>query len=241
MGDDAPEMEHLVVQQNPRITLQIPNRLLSRAEWIQLIQEASARVIESLNKEAKEAEFQRGMTRLAELCMPLLVTSNVSSVLPNPHITPAIKSLLLGMFPGVRVTVPLNLPATFDELDSFIGQTENRKLYILGRFGGERVLLTMSGDVQMDDRVQESFEGRVVVDFGGEQMDGIVLGHIRDTATAMIALSDMRLVLYNVPDALFEPWKGFRGPGAAFFWTEGEEINLVFTELKGIVVVEEVW
>ena len=66
-------------------------------------------------------------------------------------------------------------------------------------------------------------------------MDEIVLGHIPDTRTAMIALSDMRLILYNVPDAHFEPWKGFRGPGAAFFGTEGQKITLVYTVLKGIV------
>ena len=75
----------------------------------------------------------------------------------------------------------------------------------------------------------------VLIDFGGEQMDEIVLGHIPDTRTAMIALSDMRLILYNVPDAHFEPWKCFRGPGAAFFGTEGQKITLVYTVLKGIV------
>ena len=109
------------------------------------------------------------------------------------------------MFPEIRVIVSLNLPATFDELDRFIGQLENRKTYILGKLADEEVLLTMSGDVPMQEGVEESFEGRVVVDFNNEQSHGIVLGHVRDTPTALVALSDMRLLLYNVPDALFQP------------------------------------
>ena len=147
---------------------------------------------------------------------------------------------LLTMFPELLVSVPLRLPATFDELDRFIDQLENRRLYILGKLADEEVLLTMSGDVPVQEGVEEFFEGRVVVDFGDEQSDGIVLGYVRDTATALIALSDMRLILYNIPDALFEPWKGLRHHKSAFFATKGNEINLVYVELKYVHVVEEV-
>ena len=67
-----------------------------------------------------------------------------------------------------------------------------------------------------------------------------MLGYVRDTATALIALSDMRLIFYNVPDALFEPWKGMRHHKSAFFATKGNEISLVHVELKHVNVVEEV-
>ena len=240
MDDDAPATEEIVLQKTPRIILQIPRRLLSRAETIQLILDASSLVVESLNSKTKEAEFVRGMRRLAKICMLSYGTSNVSSVMSHPQLTPAIKMYLLGMFPEIRVTVPLSLPLTFNELDRFIGQLENRKLYILGKLADEEVLLTMSGDVPVREGVEEFFEGRVVVDFGDEQSDGIVLGHVRDTATALIALSDMRLILYNIPDALFEPWKGLRHHKSAFFATKGNEINLVYVELKYVHVVEEV-
>ena len=180
-------------------------RLLSRAEWIQLILNASPLVVESLDTETKEAEFARGMRQLAEICILSYRPSNVSLAISHPQVTPAIKMCLLGMFPEIRVIVSLNLPATFDELDKFIGQLENRKTYILGKLADEEVLLTMSGDVPMQEGVEESFEGRVVVDFNNEQSHGIVLGHVRDTPTALVALSDMRLLLYNVPDALFQP------------------------------------
>jgi hypothetical protein len=197
------------------------NRLLSRAEWIQLILDASSRVVESLNAEAKEAEFATGMRRLAEICMSSFVDSNVPSVLPHPQTPPAIKMTLLGMFPEMRVTVPLNLPATFDELDGFVGQLENRRLYILGKLAGDEVLLTISGDVPMQEGVEEWCEGPVVVDFGDEKSDGNVLGHVCDTGAAFIALSDMRLILFNVPNALFPAWSGLRHR-SAFYWTRRE-------------------
>ena len=75
---------------------------------------------------------------------------------------------LLMMFPELLVSVPLRLPATFDELDRFIDQLENRRLYILGKLADEEVLLTMSGDVPVQEGVEEFFEGWVVVDFGDE-------------------------------------------------------------------------
>ena len=52
-------------------------RLLSRAEWIQLILNASSLVVESLDTETKEAEFARGMRQLAEICIlsSVLLTS----------------------------------------------------------------------------------------------------------------------------------------------------------------------
>jgi hypothetical protein len=149
MDDDAPKTEELVLQRNPRVTLQLPNRLLSRAEWTQLILDASSRVVESLNVDTKRAEYKRGMRRLAEICMSSFVASNAPSVLPHPQLHPTIKTILLGMCPEIRVTVPLNLPATFDELDEFIGQLENQKLWILGMLAGEKVLLTMSSEVPM--------------------------------------------------------------------------------------------
>jgi hypothetical protein len=240
MDDDAPATEELVLQSTPRVTLHLPNRLLSRAEWIQLILDASSRVVESLNAEAKEVEFARGMRRLAETCiMPSLVDSNVPSVIPHPQLSRAIKMTLLGMFPEIRVTVPLDLPATFDELDGFIGKLENRRMYILGKLAGDQVLLTMSGDVPMQEGVEELFEGPVMLDFGDEQRHGIVLGHVRDTGPALIALSDMRLLLYNVPDALFQPWNGLDRQRSAFFWTEGNDITLVYVELKDVNVLEE--
>ena len=166
MDDDAPAMEELLLQETPRVTLQIPKRLLGRAEWIQLILDASSLVVESLNT-SKETEFARGMRWLAEICMLSYGTSNVSSVMPL-HLTPEIKMYLLTMFPELLVSVSLRLPATFDELDRFIDQLENRRLYILGKLADEEVLLTMSGDVPVQEGVEEFFEGWVVVDFGDE-------------------------------------------------------------------------
>lgn len=238
MDDDAPKTEELVLQRNPLVTLQLPNRLLSRAEWTQLILDASSRVVESLNAETTRAEYKRGMRRLAEICMSSFVASNAPSVLPHPQLHATIKTILLGMCPEIRVTVPLNLPATFDELDEFIGQLENQKLWILGMLVGEKALLTMSGDVPMQELVEE-FTGPVEVDFGDEKSDGIVLGHVRNTGTALIALSDMRLIMYNVPDALYPYWNGLRRQKSAFYWIDGNDIILSYVELKAVNVLEE--
>jgi hypothetical protein len=77
----------------------------------------------------------------------------------------------------------------------------------------------------MDEEYDESFGGRVMVDFGDGPPEGIVVGHVEDTSTALIVLSDMRHLLYTVPDGLFDPWQGLEDRGAAFFCAKRNEIG----------------
>jgi hypothetical protein len=225
--DDTPETEELVLQQDPYVSIRLPNRLLSRAEWIEILLDASSRVLRTVDADTKRNEYARGGQGLAEL------------LLPHPQLPLAIRMTLLSMYPQLHVALPLSLPPTFEELDRFIGRIENSRSWILGNLAGEEIQMIMSGDVVMGEGVEESFEGKVVVDFGDEQIEGLVLGHVHDTGTAILALADMRLVMYNAPNAAYPPWNGLRRQKSAFYWTEGNEISLAFIELKEVVLVEE--
>jgi hypothetical protein len=149
MADDLAAIEEVVLQENPRI-IDVPTRLLSRAEWLELIVKAASLVVESLDAaDAKKAEFSKGMSQLAEICMSSFIAPNGSTVLPHPQITPAIEITLLTMFPQLCATALLDLPANFHDLDRFIATLTNRKMYIMGNFKDEEILLTLSGDVPM--------------------------------------------------------------------------------------------
>jgi hypothetical protein len=234
------------------LKIEVPHRVLGRAEVHALLKMAAKLVLESLSASTKKKDdelyrtaYRKGLASAGIVCNSpscSLVDNNTVESFPGvPEIvTEVLKSSeRSGQLEG---DPPLDLPCFADTRKYIrsLGGTSRRR--VLGNIDGVKEFVSVIGRVEtQEDDEEDEFFGKCIVRVGDHTINGYCLGSIGVSGTGIIICEDEQLIAYTPPNAADYEWPPMKGViGAILTIDHNGSISL---EHMGDVVVQSlaVW